>query len=65
MLFRSRLQQLRTNRDAAKAADCLAQVRDRAVSGENLMPAVLDAVENRCTLGEISDTLRNVFGEHK
>ena len=29
------------------------------------MPVVMDAVENYCTLGEISDTLRTVFGEYK
>jgi len=29
------------------------------------MPAVIDAVENYCTLGEISDVLRKVFGEQK
>jgi methylmalonyl-CoA mutase N-terminal domain/subunit len=29
------------------------------------MPAVLDAVENYCTLGEISDELRSVYGEYK
>jgi methylmalonyl-CoA mutase N-terminal domain/subunit len=29
------------------------------------MPAVLQAVEQKCTLGEISDTLREVFGEHR
>jgi len=43
----------------------LQQVRDRAISGENLMPAVIEAVENYCTLGEVADQLRNVFGEHK
>ena len=32
---------------------------------ENLMPLVLDAVEQYCTLGEIADTLRLVFGEYK
>jgi len=29
------------------------------------MPAVIEAVENFCTLGEISDILRGVFGEYK
>ena len=29
------------------------------------MPVVIEAVENNCTLGEISDTLREVFGEYK
>lgn len=60
-----RLQQLRANRNAEKASICLAQVRDRAVNGENLMPAVLEAVTHHCTLGEIADQLRGVFGEHK
>ena len=29
------------------------------------MPAVIEAVENKITLGEIADELRSVFGEHK
>jgi methylmalonyl-CoA mutase N-terminal domain/subunit len=29
------------------------------------MPVVIEAVENKCTLGEISDVLRGVFGEYK
>jgi methylmalonyl-CoA mutase N-terminal domain/subunit len=29
------------------------------------MPAVLEAVTHQCTLGEIADELRGVFGEHK
>lgn len=60
-----RLLKLRANRDATKAAECLKDVRNRAVTGENLMPAVLEAVTNQCTLGEIADELRGVFGEHK
>jgi methylmalonyl-CoA mutase N-terminal domain/subunit len=35
------------------------------VTGENLMPSVLEAVTHHCTLGEIADELRGVFGEHK
>ena len=35
------------------------------MSGENLMPAVIEAVENKITLGEIADELRSVFGEYK
>lgn len=41
------------------------ELNDRAVSGENIMPAVVDAVENKCTLGEIADTFREIFGEYK
>ena len=32
---------------------------------DNLIPGVIEAVENYCTLGEIADVLRNVFGEQK
>lgn len=61
----AKLAQLRSNRDHAKVDQCLQELNDKAVSGENLMPAVLEAVEHKCTLGEIADTLREVFGEYK
>jgi methylmalonyl-CoA mutase N-terminal domain/subunit len=35
-----------------------------ARSGANLVPPVVRAVEARATVGEISDALRSVFGEH-
>jgi len=60
-----RLHALRTRRDAARAAAALAAVESRARSGENLMPAILDAVEAYATVGEISDALRRVFGEYQ
>ena len=60
-----KLKYLRERRDSDKAAKCLAEITTAAVTGANLMPLVIDAVENYCTLGEISDTLRNVFGEYK
>ena len=60
-----RLAKLRSRRDGAIAQRCLSNIRQRAVDGTNLMPAVLEAVEQYCTLGEISDVLREVYGEHK
>lgn len=60
-----KLKQLRSNRDAAKVDQCLQQINDCAVNGTNLMPAVIEAVENKCTLGEIADELRSIFGEYK
>ncbi len=60
-----KLTHLKNNRDHSKVDQCLQELNDRTVSGENLMPAVLTAVENKCTLGEIADTLREVFGEYK
>ena len=60
-----KLNALKNKRDAVAVAACLETIRQKAISGENLMPAVVEAVENLCTLGEISDALRRVFGEFK
>lgn len=60
-----KLQALRAKRDDAKVRQCLAAIKDAATGTQNLMPLVIDAVENLCTLGEISDTLRSVWGEYK
>ncbi len=60
-----KLKALREKRDNAKVADCLKNIKDHATNNQNLMPVVIDAVENFCTLGEIADALRQVFGEYK
>ncbi len=60
-----KLKSLKEKRNAVKVLDCLQEIKHKAVSGENLMPAVITAVENLCTLGEISNILRDVFGEHR
>jgi methylmalonyl-CoA mutase N-terminal domain/subunit len=60
-----RLKQLKNNRDSAKVKECLLNISNAAKDGTNLMPRVISAVENQCTLGEISDELRNIFGEHR
>lgn len=60
-----KLKNLKANRDNAKVDQCLQVLNDKASSGENLLPAVMEAVENRITLGEIADELRGVFGEYK
>jgi methylmalonyl-CoA mutase, N-terminal domain len=60
-----KLAALRQRRNGDKTAQCLAAVKNAAISGENLMPVVIDAVENFCTLGEIADELRAVFGEYQ
>jgi len=61
----ARLKALRERRDQQRVNACIETIRQKAVSGENLMPAVIEAVEQYCTLGEIADTLRGVFGEHR
>lgn len=60
-----KLKILRKARDNAKTDQCLQELNDKASSEENIMPAVMNAVENKCTLGEIADTLREVYGEYK
>ena len=60
-----RLTALKQRRNATKVNQSLEIIRQKATDGENMMPAVVEAVENYCTLGEIADVLRKVFGEHK
>jgi len=60
-----KLKKLRAERDNAKATACLETIKEKANTTENLMPFVIDAVENLCTLGEIADTLRGVWGEYR
>ena len=60
-----KLKALKLKRDTGKVEASLKKLHEKALSGENLMPTVLEAVENYCTLGEISDELRKVFGEYK
>ena len=60
-----KLKALKERRNNERVADCLNNIKENATNGQNLMPVVIDALENECTLGEISDTLRSVFGEYK
>jgi methylmalonyl-CoA mutase, N-terminal domain len=60
-----KLQELKRQRDPAKIDNILQTLNDKASADENIMPTVLEAVEQKCTLGEIADTLREVYGEYK
>jgi methylmalonyl-CoA mutase, N-terminal domain len=60
-----RLQALRAKRDASKTQAAIAELARRAATSENLVPAILGAVEVYATVGEISDTLRRAFGEYR
>ena len=60
-----RLRALRARRDSGPWRETLRQVEDAARSAENVMPRIMAAVEAYATVGEISDTLRRVFGEYK
>jgi methylmalonyl-CoA mutase N-terminal domain/subunit len=61
----ARLRRVRAERNGAEAAARLADLRRAAAGGENLMPVILDCVRAYCTLGEITDALRSVFGEYR
>jgi methylmalonyl-CoA mutase, N-terminal domain len=61
----ARLNALRARRDTAKTKSALAEIERRARSTENLMPAILHAVESYATVGEVSDALRRAFGEYQ
>jgi methylmalonyl-CoA mutase N-terminal domain/subunit len=61
----ARVQALRKERSAAAATRALDAVRAAARGKDNLMPVVVDAVKAEATLGEISDALRDVFGEYR
>ena len=60
-----RTRALRARRDAGAWEASLRALEDTARSGNNLLPAIVDAVMAWATVGEIAGRLRNVFGEHQ
>jgi methylmalonyl-CoA mutase N-terminal domain/subunit len=61
---KERIAAVKKTRDQAAAKKALDHVERAAAGDENLLVAVLDAVRNRVTLGEVSDVFRQVWGEH-
>jgi methylmalonyl-CoA mutase N-terminal domain/subunit len=60
-----RLRALRARRDPTAAESAIRGVEEAARSGANVMPAIIHAVESSCTVGEVSDAMRRVFGEYQ
>ena len=60
-----KLKQVKAERDNEKVKDDLARLEQAAKDGSNVMPIIIDAVENYASLGEIADTFRGVFGEYR
>jgi methylmalonyl-CoA mutase N-terminal domain/subunit len=60
-----RLRKLRAERDGQRVTQVLSKVRSVAESGENIMPVMIEAVDAYATIGEISDALRQAFGEYR
>ncbi|MFC1957134.1 methylmalonyl-CoA mutase [Chloroflexota bacterium] len=61
----ARLEKLKRGRDNERVIQVLDKVRDIAQSDENIMPALIEAVKAYATIGEISNALRDVFGEYR
>ncbi len=60
-----RLERLRRERDGARAKAALARLAEVAHSDDNTVPAILECVEAYCTLGEICQVFRDIFGEQE
>ena len=61
----ARVRAVRAGRSAGEWRAALDAVTTAARDGGNLVPAIISAVEARATVGEIADTLREVFGEYR
>ncbi len=61
----ARVAEARSRRDQGMVDDALARLEDAAAGTGNLLPHILEAVEANATLGEISNTLRKVFGVYQ
>lgn len=60
-----RLHHLKANRDQQEVAHLLATLKNAAVTDDNLLEICIRCAQARCTLGEISATLEEVFGRYK
>jgi methylmalonyl-CoA mutase N-terminal domain/subunit len=60
-----RIAALKQSRDNAAVEEALARLKRAAGGDENLLYPMKEALANFATLGEVSDTLRGVFGEYR
>ncbi|XP_075920586.1 methylmalonyl-CoA mutase, mitochondrial-like [Petromyzon marinus] len=60
----AKLKKVKESRDPAAVSSALLRLRESAASDGNLVASAVEAARCRCTVGEISDALRAVFGEH-
>jgi len=62
---KEKLIRVKKERDQQRVNETLTTLKKAAKGTENLVPPILDSVRVYATLGEISDTLREVFGEYR
>jgi methylmalonyl-CoA mutase, N-terminal domain len=60
-----RVRSLRGRRDSRAVTGALSNLREAATTDENLMPRILECVEAYATVGEISNALREIWGEYR
>ncbi|MBE3555200.1 MAG: methylmalonyl-CoA mutase, partial [Thermicanus sp.] len=60
-----RLRKLKERRNQGEVEKNLKRLKEAAQGDENLMPVILDCVRSYCTVGEMSGSLREVFGEYQ
>jgi len=58
------LKKIKRERDNARVAESLSRLRDAAKGAANLMPLILESVEAYATVGEVTNALKDVFGEY-
>lgn len=61
----ARLERIRIERDNTAVAKHLSRLKSAASSSDNLIPIILDCVESYASVGEISNVLREVWGEYR
>jgi len=60
----NRLKKFKQKRDKNKVNNCLEKLNNEIINNSNLMDPIINCIKANCTLGEISTTLKNNFGEH-
>ena len=61
----NRLKDFKTSRDNNLVKEKLNSLHTIALSSQNIIPTIIECVKSECTIGEISDQLRDVFGEYQ
>lgn len=58
-----KLKRIKASRDNSKVQDCLSAIKKDAETDQNLMPSIIAAVKEYATVGEITQVLKDVYGE--
>src|SRR3989339_254076 len=59
------LKKIKNERDNNKVSECLDKIKKDAQGNKNLMPSVIEAVKAYATVGEITDAMKEVYGEYE